>query len=153
MAIQMEHSKEKLRSLIAGKLFWNFRNAPSRRDIDYRLDLTKLDLVTDEDADWFIRTYESGILTELDGDFLTPRSSDEERIFWHGRKSDAPQRLGLAIEGIVGIGAVDGFIFSMDGRVSSSGYSQKIGSLTLPLTALSATGRSSLVRSRSELER
>lgn len=102
----MEVAKEKLRRLISDKLFWNFRNAASRRHIDYRLDLGLLDLVTDQDAEWFIRTYESGILTEVDGDFLAPRSSDEERIFWHGPKSNTPRRLRLAIEAIIGIGAV-----------------------------------------------
>lgn len=89
----MEAAKEKLRSLISNELFRNFLNAPSRRHIDYHLDLGSLHLVSDEDAEWFIRTYESGILTEVDGDFLAPRSSDEERIFSHGLLSETRQRL------------------------------------------------------------
>jgi hypothetical protein len=62
--------------------------------------------VTDRDAEWFVRAIDGGIFSEVHGDFLAPRSSAKERIFWHGLKSETPRRLTLSIEAIIGIGAI-----------------------------------------------
>lgn len=98
--------KARFRELVATSLFKKFVDAPLRRDTNYRLNLASLDRVTDADAYWFVRTVEAGLLTEVNGDFLAPRSAAKERIFWHGPKGENPRSLSVVVEPIIGIGAI-----------------------------------------------
>lgn len=102
----MDEWREKFRALVAEQIWLRFCNAPSRRQVKRQLVEASLEKVTDRDAEWFVRTFDSGILCEVDGDFHAPQKSAKERIFWHGPKVDMPQDVTLSIEGIVGIGAI-----------------------------------------------
>lgn len=101
-----EPARVRFRDLVTTRLLNAFVDAPARRAVDYQLDLTSLERVSEHDAEWFVRTIEAGLVTMADGDVMAPRSTAKERIFWHGPKAEIPRRLSVVIEPIIGIGAI-----------------------------------------------
>jgi hypothetical protein len=62
--------------------------------------------LSEYDAKWFMRAIDDGLVVESKGDFLAPRSSAKEMIFWEGSKMKNPRPITLWIEPIITIEAL-----------------------------------------------
>jgi len=97
---------ERLHDYITDVIYPSYKMAPNRRGAVYRLDLANLKMLSNFDAEWFLRAVEGNLFTEIHGEFTMARNSARESIFWSGLKSEVPQSKGIAVEPIVTMGAI-----------------------------------------------
>lgn len=65
-----------------------------------------LEMLSEFDAKWFLRSLDAGYVTEDGGFFLSELSAAKEQIFWEGAKADHPRKIYLWLEPIITIGAL-----------------------------------------------
>ena len=58
------------------------------------------------DASWFLQAINDGLVSELDGFFIAPKSKAKEQIFWQGSKAKSPRPITLWVEPIITMGAL-----------------------------------------------
>lgn len=84
----------------------SYCNAPHRQYSVEGFKDSTIENLSSFDAMWFMRAIDDDLVTETEGDFLAPRSSAKEMIFWEGAKKEVPRPITLWIEPIITIGAL-----------------------------------------------
>lgn len=64
-----------------------------------------LDRLESHDAYWFMRAVDSGLVSQSDGFFTSPKSAAKEQIFWSGRNGTGCRDTYLWSEPVITIGA------------------------------------------------